>query len=41
MKYTGAIITDLLLLVLLVGVLFVGYEIWGFYQNILTIGEWN
>jgi len=39
MKYTGAIVTDLLLLACVVGILFVGYEIYGLYTSILTIGE--
>jgi hypothetical protein len=41
MKFTGGAVTDLLLLLSVVALMFVAYEIGELYNSILTIEEWN
>jgi hypothetical protein len=39
MKFTGGVVTDLLLLLCLAGLVFVAYEIVELFNSVLTLGE--
>ncbi len=41
MRFSGGLITDLLLLLCFVGLVFVAYEIVDLFNSVLTLGEWN